>query len=180
VQEINLGHGALHDRDIGRALQHLVAAAAIDRHDHRVMSLAGSVIGSLLREAEAAFDDGDWELAADRVEVARQVARGLHLDSTVIEETAQHLAIMTHFEDVTPENRPAFSRAVGRAVRVTTTDGEVLFGRLEAFEDDTLMLEVHSGVEGGGVAFSKAISLETVRQLRVFEAERISDTVLGQ
>jgi hypothetical protein len=179
VPEIDFGHGALHDRDTGRALQHLVAAAAIDRHDHRVKSLAGSVIGSLLREAGEAFDDGDWELSADRVELARQIARGLHLDSTVIEETAQKLAIMTHFEDVTPENRPAFSRAVGRAVRVTTTDGEVLFGRLEAFENDSLMLEVHSGVEGGGVAFSKLIAVEAVRQLRVFEAERISDIVLG-
>lgn len=180
VRQIDLGHDALNDQDTERALQHLVAAAAIDRHDHRVDALAGSVIGSLLREAGEAFDSGDWGLATDRVEVARQIARGLHLDSTVIEETAQKLAIMTHFEDVTPENRPAFSRAVGRAVRVTTTDGEVLFGRLEAFEDDTLVLDVHSGVEGGGVAFSKSIALEAVRQLRVFEAERISDTVLGQ
>lgn len=179
VQEIDLGHGALRDGDTARALQHLVDAAAIDRHDHRVQSLAGSVIGRLLWEAGDAFDDGDWGLSADRVELARRIARGLHLDSTVIEETAQKLAIMTHFEDVTPEDRPAFSRAVGRAVRVTTTDGEVLFGRLDAFEDDTLVLEVHSGVEGGGVAFSKSIALEAVRQLRVFEAERISDTVLG-
>jgi hypothetical protein len=179
VQEIDLGHNALKDRDTERALQHLVVAAAIDRHDHRVDALAGSVIDTLLKGAEEAFDDGNWALAADRVELARQIARGLHLDSTVIEETAQKLAIMTHFEDVTPENRPAFSRAVGRAVRVTTTDGEVLFGRLEAFEDDALMLEVHSGVEGGGVAFSKLIAVEAVRQLRVFEAERISDIVLG-
>ena len=180
VHEIGLGHDALHDRDTERALQHLVAAAAIDRHDHRVNTLAGSVIDTLLQGAEEAFDNGDWALATDRVEVARRIARGLHLDPAVIEETAQKLAIMTRFEDVTPEDRPAVARAAGRALRDTTTDGEVLFGRLDAFEDDTLILEVHSGVEGGGVAFSKSIALEAVRQLRVFEAERISDTVLGQ
>jgi ribosome maturation factor RimP len=87
---------------------------------------------------------------------------------------------MTRFEDVTPEDQRAFSRAVGHAVRVTHTNGQVLFGRLEAFEDNTLLLEVHSGVEGGGVQFSKTIPLVMIRELRVFEAERPSETVLGQ
>jgi hypothetical protein len=39
---------------------------------------------------------------------------------------------------------------------------------------------VHSGVEGGGVQFSKSVPLEMIRELRVFEAERLSETVLGQ
>ena len=86
---------------------------------------------------------------------------------------------MTRFEDVTPEDGPALSRAVGHAVRVTQTDGVLLLGRLEAFEDDTLLVEVLSGVEGGGVLFSKTIPLVMIRELRVFDAERPSDIVLA-
>ena len=180
VREINLAHDALSHQDIDMALQHFLAAAAIDRHDRRVSALAGSLIDSLLKEADEAFDNGKWGLAADRVEVARRIARGLYFDPSAIDQTAQKHADMTRFEDVTPEDQRAFSRAVGHAVRVTHTNGEVLFGRLEAFEDNTLLLEVHSGVEGGGVQFSKSIPLVMIRELRVFEAERLSETVLGQ
>jgi hypothetical protein len=180
VREIEIGHDALNDQDFDKALQHLLAAAAIDRHDRRVSALAGSLIGALLKEADEAFDDGEWELAADRVEVARRIARGLYLDPSAIDQIAQKHADMTRFEDVTPNDLPALKRAVGHAVRVTQTDGEVIFGRLEAFEGNTLLLEVQSGVEGGGAQFSKSIPLEMIRELRVFEAERLSETVLGQ
>jgi hypothetical protein len=180
VREVDLAHDALNDQDIDVALQHLLAAAAIDRHDRRVSALAGSLIDALLKEADEAFDNGQWELAADRVELARRIARGLYFDASEIDQTARKHAAMTRFEDFTPEDLQAFSGAVGHAVRVTHTNGEVLFGRLEAFEDSTLLLEVHTGVEGGGVQFSKSIPLELVRELRVFDAERPSETVLGQ
>ena len=180
IREIDLADVALKDQDLDTALRHLLAAAAVDRHDRRVSALAGSLIDALLKEADEAFDSGKWGLAADRVDVARRIARGLYFDPSAIEQTAQKLADMTRFEDVTPDDRRAFSRAVGHAVRVTHTNGEVLFGRLEAFEDNTLLLEVHSGVEGGGVQFSKSIPLEMIREMRVFEAERLSETVLGQ
>jgi hypothetical protein len=180
VREIELAHDALNDQDLDRALRHLLAAAAIDRHDRRVSALAGTLIHALLKDADEAFDNGEWDLAADRVEVARRIARGLHFDPSAIEQIAQKHADMTRFEDITPEDLPAFSKAVGHAVRVTHTDGGVIFGRLEAFDDSTLLLEVHSGVEGGGAQFSKSIPLVTIRELRVFEAERLSETVLGE
>jgi hypothetical protein len=179
-REIDLAHDALSDQDMGMALQHFAAAAAIDRHDRRVSALAGSLIDALLKEADEAFDNGQWGLAADRLEVARRIARGLYFDASAIDRVAQKHAAMTRFEDVSPEDHRAFNRAVGHAVRVTHTNGEVLFGRLEAFEDNTLLLEVHSGVEGGGVQFSKSIPLVMIRELRVFEAERMSETVLAQ
>ena len=133
-----------------------------------------------MKEADEAFDNGKWELAADRVEIARRIARGLYFDASAIDQTAQKHAAMTRFEDLTPEDPSAFSRAVGHAVRVTHSNGEVIFGRLEAFEDNTLLLEVHSGFEGGGAEFSKTIPLVMIRELRVFEAERPSEIVLGQ
>ena len=179
AREINLAHDALTTEDLDPALQHFANAAAIDRHDWRVSALAGSLIESLLKQADVAFDNSDWERAADRVEIARHIARGLYFDASAIDETAQKHAAMTRFEDVTPENRPALNRAVGHAVRVTQTDGVVLLGRLEAFEDNTLLLEVLSGVEGGGVQFSKTIPLVMIRELRVFDAKRPSEIVVA-
>lgn len=180
AREIELAHDALKDRDIDRALQHFAAAATIDRHDARVSVFAGHLLDALLVEADEVFDNGQWELAADRLEVARRIARGLYFDPSPIDEIAQKHADMTRFEDVTPEDPGGFRRAVGHAVRVTHTNGEVIFGRLEAFENNTLLLEVQSGVEGGGAQFSKSIPLETIQELRVFEAERLSEIVLGE
>jgi hypothetical protein len=180
TREIDLAHDALGHQDLDMALQHFVAAATIDRHDWRVSELAGSLIDALLKEADEAFDNSEWGLAADRVEIARRIARGLYFDTSVIDQTAQKHAALTRFEDVTPDDRRACSRAVGHAVRVTHTNGEVLFGRLEAFEDTTFLLEVHTGVEGGGVQFLKSIPSVMIRELRVFETARLSDTVLGE
>jgi hypothetical protein len=89
AREIHLAHDALSHQDLDMALQHFVAAAVIDRHDWRVSALAGSLIDSLLKEADEAFDNSKWELAADRVEVARRIARGLYFDASAIDQTAQ-------------------------------------------------------------------------------------------
>jgi hypothetical protein len=179
-REISLAHDALSNGDLDLALQRFAAAAVIDRHHRRVSELAGSLIDALLQEADVAFDNSKWELAADRVEDARRIARGLYLDTAAIDHTAQKHEALTRFEDVTPQDRPAFPEAVGHSVRVMLTNGDVLFGRLEAFEGNTLFLDVHSGIEGGGVQFSKMIPLVMIRELRIFDAERPSETVLDQ
>jgi hypothetical protein len=180
TREINLTQDALRQDDLHLALQHFAAAASIDRHHRRVFDMAESLIDALLKGADAAFDNSEWELAADRIDDARHIARGLHLDTGAIDRIAQNHAAMTRFEDATPEDRGAFHRAVGHSVRLTLKSGEVLSGRVEAFEGNTLLLEVHSGVEGGGVQFSKKIPLAMIRELRIFDAERPSETVLGK
>ena len=178
--EINLAEEALRNEDLHLALQHFAAAAAIDRYHRRVFDMGETLIDALLTGADVAFDNCEWELAADRIDAARQVARGLHIDPSAIDHTAQKQAAMTRFEDATPEDRGAFHRAVGHSVRVTLMNGDVLFCRAEAFEDNTLLLVVHSGVEGGGVQFSKRIPLAIIRELRIFDAERPSETVLAE
>jgi len=180
VREISLAREALHYGELDLALRHFTTAASIDRNDWRVSALAEPLIDALLKEADVAFDNGEWNLAADRVEVARRIARGLYFDLSVIDHTAQKHSVMTRFEDITPADPRAFGRAVGHAVRVTRTNGDVVFGRVEAFEDNRLLLEVYSGVEGGGVQFSKTIPLEIIRELRIFEAEWPTETILGQ
>jgi hypothetical protein len=178
--EINLAEEALRNEDVHLALQHFATAAAIDRYHRRVLDLGGSLIDALLTTADDAFDNGEWELAADRIDNARQIARGFHLDTSAIDHAAQKHAAMTRFEDATPEDRDAFRRAVGHSARVTLMNGDVLSCRVEALEDNTLLLVVHSGVEGGGVQFSKEIPLAIIRELRIFDAERPSETVLAE
>jgi hypothetical protein len=180
TREINLAEEALRNEDLHLALQHFATAAAIDRYHRRVFDMGGSLIDALLAGADVAFDNGEWELAADRIDNARHIARGFHLDTSTIDHTAQKQAAMTRFEDATPEDLGAFRRAVGHSVRVTLMNGDVLFCRVEAFEDNTLLLVVNSEVEGGGVQFSKKIPLAMIRELRIFDAERPSETVLGQ
>jgi hypothetical protein len=177
--EINAAQNALGSRDLDLALKHFAAAASIDRHHWRLSHFAEALIDSLLKEADAAFDNSQWDLASERVEIARRIARGLYFDLTEIDQTAQKHSALTRFEDITPADRQALRRAVGHSARVTHRNGEVLFGRLEALQDGNLLLEVHTGVEGGGVQFEKTIPLTMIRELRVFETERPSETVLG-
>ncbi len=179
TKEIHSAQNALSSQDLDLALKHFVAAATIDRHHWRLSHFAELLIDSLLKEADVAFDDSQWDLAAERVEVARRIARGLYFDLTEIDQTAQKHSALTRFEDITPADRPELRQAVGHSVRVTHENGEVLFGRLEALQNGNLVLEVHTGVEGGGVRFEKTIPVTMIRELRVFETERPSETVLG-
>ncbi len=176
--EITLAENAMRAGDLDPALTHFAAAAAIDRHHRRLTEVAGSLIDLLLRESDEAFDNTRWDVAAARVEDARRIARGLYLDTSAIDHTARKHELMTRFEDVTPDEPGAFSRAVGHAVRVTSIYGDVLFGRLETIENDDLLVEIHSGVEGGGARYSTTIPLAMISELRIFEAQSVSETVL--
>ena len=178
ASEISLAENAMRSGNLDSALSHFAAAAAIDRHHRRLTEAAGSLIDLLLREADLAFDNTQWDVAAARVEDARRIARGLYLDTAEIEHTARKHELLTRFEDVTPDDPGAFSRAVGRAVRVTSIYGDVLFGRLEKLEDEALLVKIHSGVEGGGAQYSTTIPVSMIGELRIFEAQSVSETVL--
>jgi len=180
VHEIESSKAALNDNDLDSALQHFAAAAAIDRHHRGVVSLAESLIDHLLKRADEAFDNTEWELAGKRVDDARHLARGLYLDTSTIDQMARKHVVMTRFDDIKPDDRLSIRRAVGHPVLVTLKTRKELFGRLEAFEDNRLMLAIHSGVDGGGVSFSKEILLDEILELRVYEALRISETVLDR
>jgi len=176
--EIALAENAMRSGNLDSALSHFAAAAAVDRHHRRLTEVAGSLIDLLLREADEAFDNTQWDVASARVEDARRIARGLYLDTSEIDHAARKHELMTRFEDVTPGDPGALNRAVGRAIRVTSIYGDVLFGRLEKLEDDALLVKIHSGVEGGGAQYSTTIPVSMVRELRIFEAQSVSETVL--
>ncbi len=176
--EITLAEDAVDDGDLDSALTHFAAAAAIDRHHRRLTEVGESLIERLLREADEAFDKTQWEVAAVRVEDARRIARGLYLDPSAIDIAARRHELMTRFEDVTPDEPGTIRRAVGQMVRITSIYEDVLFGRLEAFEEDALSIEIYTGFEGGGAEYSTTIPLAMIRELRIFEARSVSETVL--
>ena len=180
VHEIESAEAAMDDNNLDSALQHLVAAAAIDRHHRAVVSLGESLIDDLLRSSNRAFNRTERELAAKRLEDARHLAEGLYLDTSAIDQMARAHAAMTRFDDIRPDDPAAVRNAVGRFVRVTLKTKKELFGRLEAYEDNRLNLSIHSGVDGGGVQFSMKIKLNEIRELRVYDATEISETVLGR
>ncbi|RLE18415.1 MAG: hypothetical protein DRJ50_13080, partial [Actinobacteria bacterium] len=102
VLEIESAEAAMSDHNLDSALQHLAAAAAIDRHHRAVVSLAESLIDDLLRSSDRAFDHAERELAAKRLEDAGHLARSLYLDTSAIDQMARKHAAMTSFDDITP------------------------------------------------------------------------------
>ena len=168
------------DHNLETALQHLAAAAAIDRHHRAVVSLGKSLIDNLLKSSDRAFDHNERELAAKRLDDARHLAESLYLDTSAIDQMSRAHEAMTRFNDISPDDPVAVRNAVGRFVRVTLNTKKELFGRLEAYEDNRLNLSIHSGVDGGGVQFSMKIKLDEIRVLRVYDATKISEAVLGR
>lgn len=177
--EIHLAESTLQEGDLKASLRHFAAAAAIDRHHSRVIDMGKALIAALLQEADIAYDSGDWDLAGTRVQNARNIARGLRLDDSTIDSTALKHEVMTRFEDVTPDDDQALRRAIGHPVRLTLKTRDVIFGHLRDIEDDILLVDVYSGVRGGGVEFSTSILASTIREVRVYDARDPSEIVTG-
>lgn len=177
--EIRLAEQGLADGDVNRALEHFALAASIDRHHHRVVATGKRLIAALLQEADRAWDAGDPDRAGKRVQGARSLARGLRLDESPVDNVERKLAVMTRFEDVDPRDREGLMRAIERPVRLTLKSRDVVFGHLTGIEDDVLLVEVYSGIEGGEAEFSTRILLSTVRSLRVYDAREPSEIITG-
>jgi len=178
--EINLAESTLRAGDLNASLRHFAAAAAIDRFHKRVISMGKSLIAALLHEADLAGDKGDWKLAQKRIEDARNIARGLRLDDSVVDTTAQKLATMTRFDDISPDDAEGLKNTIGRPVRLTLKTKDVIIGRLLAVDDGILQLDVYSGVKGGGVEFSTSILASTIEEIRVYDAKRPSEIMIGE
>ncbi len=177
--EIRLAESTLNDGDVSESLRHFAAAAAIDRHHRRLKGMGRSLIAALLREADLAYDSGDFEAAGKKVQSARGIARGLRLDDSAIDHTAKKLAAMTRFEDITPNDAEALRDAIGRPVRLTLKTRDVIVGHLLEINDGILLLDVYSGVKGGEVEFSTSILASTIREIRVYDAQDPAEIMVG-
>lgn len=177
--EIRLAESTLNDGDVSESLRHFAAAAAIDRHHRRLVGMGRSLIAALLREADLAYDNGDFEAAGKKVRSARGIARGLRLNDSAIDNTAKKLAAMTRFEDITPNDAEALRNAIGRPVRLTLKTRNVIVGHLLEINDGILLLDVYSGVKGGEVEFSASILASTIKEIRVYDAQEPAEIMVG-
>ena len=177
--EIRLAESSLDEGDIRGSLRHFATAAAIDRHHRRLVDTGKALIAALLQQADLAIDRGDRESAGKTVQSARSIARGLRLDDSAIDRTAKKHETMTRFEDITPQDGEGLQRAVGRPVRLTLKTRDVIFGHLKEIQGDILLIDVYSGVKGGGVEFSTSILRSTINHVRVYDAQGPSEIMTG-
>lgn len=177
--EIRMAESALDDGDINTSVRHFATAAAIDRHHHRVIRMGKALISAFLQGADLAYDAGNPELAGKRVKSARDLARGLRLDESPIDNTAKKLAVMTRFEDIELRDVDGLVRAVGHPVRLTLKSKDVVFGHLKGIENEFLLVDVYSGIKGGEAEFSTKILSSTIRGIRVYDATQPSEIVTG-
>lgn len=177
--EIRLAESALADGDLNSSVRHFATAAAIDRHHHRVISMGKALIAAFLQEADLAYDAGNPDLAGKRVQSARDLARGLRLDESPIDNTARGLAVRTRFEDIETRDVEKLRRAVGHPVRLTLKSKDVVFGYLMEIDNEILLVDVYSGIRGGEAEFSTKILASTVGEIRVYDAAQPSEIVTG-
>lgn len=177
--EIRLAEGALADGDLNESLRHFATAAAIDRHHHRVIAMGKTLISVFLQEADRAHEAGNPELAGKKIESARDLARGLRLDQSSMDSADRKHAALTRFDDISPRDSARLRRAVGHPVRLTLKSKDVVFGYLIGLEEGFLKLDVYSGLKGGEAEFSTRILSSTIREIRVYDAQRSSEIVTG-
>lgn len=166
--EVWAARSAVSRGEISEALRHTAAAVAIDRHHRLVRDLADEMIDVLVATADDAATHGRWTEAPTRLREARVLAESLFLDVERVEAGESRLASMRRFDYLTPDDHAGIRSAVGHPVRVTLAAASALDGRLVAFHDDVLTLEVDSGVSGGEVAFTTQVPLANVLEIRVF------------
>jgi len=177
--EIRLAESALADGDLRSSVGHFAIAAAIDRHHHRVIAMGKALIATFLQDADRAYDSGNTDLAGKRVQSARDLARGLRLDESPIDNTARDLEVRTRFGDIDAGDAASIERAVGNPVRLTLKSKDVVFGHLKEIDGEFLLLDVYSGIKGGEAEFSTRVLASTIRKIRVYDASDPSEIVTG-
>jgi hypothetical protein len=166
--EISLAELSLEDGNLNESLKHFAAAASIDRHHQRVVSMGKSLIAAMLHDADLAYDNGNRELAGKKVQSARSIARGLQLVGSSVANTNQQDASTVYFVEITPRDGEALGRAVGQKVRLTLKTRDVVYGYLIEIEDHILYLDIYAGIMGQSVDSAAPIPASTIKDLRVY------------
>jgi hypothetical protein len=166
--EIRLSETALNDGDLDGSLRHFAAAAAIDRHHPRVVGMGKALIAAMLREADLAADRGDRNRVGKQIRSARNLARGLGLDDSTGPNDSGSESTPVGFQDTTPSDREALQKAIGHPVRLFLKTRDVIYGRLTGIEDDLLLVDAYSGVNGGRAGATTILS-STIGELRIYD-----------
>ena len=169
ADEVAAARLALYYGDHTGAIDHLSAAALIDRDNTGVLEIADELVGVLVNDANAAAADARWEDAAQILERARRVAMRFGLATTSIDRATRRLAAMERYVIVGPDDTHTIRASAGRRVELTMKNGSQRTGRIEGVAGPDLLLEVESGVGGGIVSYTDKVPLASITSIKILE-----------
>ena len=169
ADEVAAARLALYYGDHEAAVDHLSAAALIDRDDTEVLEIARELVDRLVADAEGAVADAGWEDAERSLERARRVAMRFGLETAAIDNTARRHAAMERYVIVGPDDTRTIRSSAGKRVELNMADGSMRKGRIEGVAGADLLLEVKSDVGGGIVSYTDKVPLASIRAIKIFE-----------
>ena len=169
ADEVAAARLALYYGNHEEAIDHLSAAALIDRDDVGVLEIADELVSGLVDDAEAAASATRWDDVEPLLERARRVAMRFGLDTTSIDNTGRRLAAIERYVIVGPNDTRTIRSSIGRRVELNMKDGSQRTGRIEGVAGADLLLEVRSDVGGGIVSYTDKIPLASIDTIKVFE-----------
>jgi hypothetical protein len=155
--------------DLESALEHLSAAAMIDRDNTTVLETADQLVHRFVEQADAVTERGRWSEAKRYLERARRIAIRFGIETAPIDSAAKRYAAMERFSIIGPDDTAAMAGAIGRRAMVVLTDRDRRSGRIQGLAGAVLLLEVDSDVEGGVVRYTDEIPLAAITSIKIFE-----------
>ncbi len=169
ADEVAAARLALYYGDHVGAIDHLSAAALIDRDNTGVLEIADELVRVLINDANAAAAHARWEDAAQILERARRVAMRFGLATTSIDRTTRRLAAMERYVIVGPDDTRTILASAGRRVELRMKNGSERTGRIEGVAGSDLLLEVESDVGGGVVSYTDKVPLASIEAIKILE-----------
>ena len=169
ADEVAAARLALYYGDHEAAVDHLSAAALIDRDDTEVLEIARELVDRLVADAEGAVADAGWEDAERSLERARRVAMRFGLETAAIDNTARRHAGMERYVIVGPDDTRTIRSSAGKRVELNMADGSMRKGRIEGVAGADLLLEVKSDVGGGIVSYTDEVPLASIATIKIFD-----------
>ena len=169
ADEVAAARLALYYGDHEAAVDHLSAAALIDRDDTEVLEIARELVDRLVADAEGAVADAGWEDAERSLERARRVAMRFGLETAAIDNTARRHAGMERYVIVGPDDTRTIRSSAGKRVELNMADGSMRKGRIEDVAGTDLLLDVKSDVGGGIVSYTDEVPLASIATIKIFE-----------
>jgi len=171
AEEISSARLALADGDLNVAISHVSAAARYDKTHSLVIETARSIMNELVARGDSAADSGEWEVADQYIDYAKQIATRFGLpDEDVVHASRRHHS-MVRFLKIAPDDVTAINASAGRRTIVYFKNGSTREGTIRGATGRTLELDQASQIDdrGGKLYYTDEIALELVSEIRVFD-----------
>lgn len=169
IDSVSRARLALATGDTEAVLDHLSAAALIDRTDAGVVEIADTLVDRFVSGAEDAANSGDWHEAERRLERARRIAMRFGLDETRITRVERRIAEMERYRLIGPRDTRELRAAVGQRVEITLGTGQVRAGRIDSLNAGSLILEMVQEVGGGGLHYTEELALADIAAIKIYD-----------